>query len=270
MRMYGAIIGDIVGSVYEWDRIKTKDFPLFSSRSTFTDDSVMTIATASALLCSRREGIPFQTAMVRETRAFGRRYPGRGYGGRFGQWLLSDRIEPYGSYGNGSAMRVSPCGLIARSLDEAVSLAADSAAVTHNHPEGIKGAAAVASSIYLARTGAGKAEIREHIRKNYYPLDRTLEEIRPGYQFDETCPGSVPEALTAFLESESYEDAVRGAVSLGGDSDTQAAIAGSIAWSYYGRDGLTPDMEELREQAAALLPGEFLTVIQAFEEEARR
>ena len=263
--MYGAIIGDIVGSVYEWDRIKTKDFPLFSPRSTFTDDTVMTVAVASALLRSRREGVPFRETVVQEMRAFGGKYPDRGYGGKFGRWLRADDPRPYGSYGNGSAMRVSPCGLIAKTLDEAVSLAAASAAPTHDHPEGIKGAEATAAAIFLARSGADKAEIRRQIREKWYPLDRTLEEIRPGYRFDETCPGSVPEALTAFLESVSYEDAIRNAVSLGGDSDTQAAIAGSIAWSFYGRDGLTPEMEGLRGEAEARLPEDLLRVIREFE-----
>ena len=263
--MYGAIIGDIVGSVYEWNSIKTKGFPLFSPKSTFTDDSVMTVAIAKAILRSRREGIPFRETAVEEMQTFGRRYPDRGYGGRFRRWLTSNHPKPYGSYGNGSAMRVSPCGLIARSLDEAVSLATESAETTHNHPEGIKGEAAVAAAIYLAKTGADKAEIREYIQKEYYPLDRTLDEIRPDYHFDVTCQGSVPEALTAFLESDSYEDAVRNAVSLGGDSDTQAAIAGSVAWAYYGKNGLTPDMEELQKRAEALLPEEFLALIREFE-----
>ena len=267
--MYGAIIGDIVGSVYEWNSIKTKDFPLFSHKSTFTDDSVMTVAIAKAILRSRWEGIPFRETAVEEMQTFGRRYPNRGYGGRFHSWLNSRHPKPYGSYGNGSAMRVSPCGLIARSLDETVSLASESAETTHNHPEGIKGAAAVAAAIYLARTGADKAEIREYLQKEYYTLEKTLDEIRPGYHFDVTCQGSVPEALTAFLESDSYEDAIRGAVSLGGDRDTQAAIAGSVAWAYYGKNSLTPDMEELQKRVEALLPEKFLDVIREFEDAVR-
>lgn len=267
--MYGAIIGDIVGSVYEWNSIKTKGFPLFSPKSTFTDDSVMTVAIAKAILRSRREGIPFRETAVEEMQAFGRRYPDRGYGGRFYDWLNARHPKPYGSYGNGSAMRVSPCGLIARSLDEAVSLATESAETTHNHPEGIKGAVSVAAAIYLAKTGADKAEIREYVQKSYYPLDKMLDEIRPDYHFDVTCQGSVPEALTAFLESDGYEDAIRGAVSLGGDSDTQAAIAGSVAWAYYGKDALTPEMEALRKRAASLLPEEFLDVIRNFENAVR-
>lgn len=267
--MYGAVIGDIIGSVYEWDRIKTKDFPLFSPQSTFTDDTVMTIAVANALLRSRQESVPFREMVVREMRDFGGRYPGRGYGGKFALWLWVDEPSPYNSYGNGSAMRVSPCGLIAGSLEEAVSLAAESAEVTHNHPEGIKGAQAVASAIYLAGTGADKPQIREYLQKHYYALDKTLDEIRPDYQFNETCQGSVPEALTAFLESESYEDTIRNAISLGGDSDTQAAIAGSIAWSYYGRNGLTPEMEELQKQTDVLLPDEFRMTIREFMQAVR-
>ena len=263
--MYGAIIGDIVGSVYEWDRIKTKDFPLFSAQSDFTDDSVMTIAISNALLRSRREGVPFRKAAVEEMQAFGRRYPDRGYGGRFHGWLAADNPKPYRSFGNGSAMRVSPCGLLAKTLEGAIALGAASAEVTHNHPEGVKGAEATAAAIWLAKSGAGKEEIGEYLRRNYYPLDKTLAEIRPGYRFDETCQGSVPESLTAFLESESYEDAIRNAVSLGGDSDTQAAIAGSIAWAFYGRNGLTPEMQAMKTKVDALLPYDFLTVINDFQ-----
>ncbi|MBQ9493995.1 MAG: ADP-ribosylglycohydrolase family protein [Oscillibacter sp.] len=264
--MYGAIIGDIIGSVYEWDRIKTKDFPLFSPESAFTDDSVMTVAIAKALLRARREGVSFRAAAVQEMRSFGRRYPDRGYGGRFHAWLSAETPRPYKSYGNGSAMRVSPCGLIASTLEGAVALGAASAEVTHNHPEGIKGAEAVAAAIWLAKSGADKTEIRAYLQRNDYPLDQTLDQIRPHYRFDETCQGSVPEALTAFLESESYEDAVRNAVSLGGDSDTQAAIAGSVAWAFYGRGGLTPDMDALRRKAESLLPDDMLTVIHEFEQ----
>ena len=263
--MFGAIIGDIVGSVYEWNSIKTREFPLFSPSSDFTDDSVMTVAIASAILRSRREDVSFREAAVQEMQAFGRRHPHRGYGGSFSRWILSDRPEPYGSYGNGSAMRVSPVGLIAASLDAALSMAADSAEVTHNHPEGIKGAMAMAGAVYLARTGAEKEDIRQFLRERFYPMDKTLDEIRPGYHFDVTCQGSVPEALTAFLESDSYEDAVRGAVSLGGDSDTQAAIAGSVAWAWYGREGLTEDMLKLRKEAERRLPEDMLSVIYDFE-----
>ncbi len=264
--MYGAIIGDIVGSVYERHGVKTKDFPLFSSKSAFTDDTVMTVAVANALLCARREGVPFRDAAVAEMQDFGRRHSHRGYGRAFYQWIFSEHPAPYGSYGNGSAMRVSPCGLFAATLEGAVALGAASAEVTHNHPEGVKGAEAVAAAVWLAKSGADKEEIRAYIQRNYYLLDRTLEQIRPQYHFDVTCQGSVPQALEAFLESDSYEDAVRNAVSLGGDSDTQAAIAGAVAWAYYGRGGLTPDMKSLRKHAYALLTDDIRDVIGEFEQ----
>jgi ADP-ribosylglycohydrolase len=228
--MLGAIIGDIVGSIYEWDNIKTKDFPLFGERCYFTDDSVMTIAVADALL---RGGT--SDDFIDSMKKIGRLYPDAGYGGMFVRWLFSDDREPYNSWGNGSAMRVSPCGWFAESLEEAETLAERSAAVTHDHPEGIKGAQAAAAAIYLARTGKSKEEIKEYIEvKHLYDLSRTLDEIRPIYQFDGSCQGTVPEAIIAFLESTDFEDAIRNAISLGGDSDTLAAITGSIAEAAYG------------------------------------
>ena len=227
--MLGAIIGDVVGSVYEWNNIKTKDFPLFSEKGFFTDDTVMTIAVADALLKGGTSD-DFIDSMKR----IGRMYPNSGYGGRFGRWVHSDDLEPYSSWGNGSAMRVSPCAWFAESLKEAETLAERSAAVTHNHPEGIKGAKATAAAIYLARLEEPKDRIKEHIEKAYgYDLSRTLDEIRPGYKFNESCQETVPEAIIAFLESNSFEDAIRNAISLGGDSDTLAAISGSIAEAYY-------------------------------------
>ena len=235
-KMYGAIIGDIAGSKYEWHSIKSKDFPLISEGCRFTDDTVMTVAVAKALLKAREEQRSFKEILVETMQDFGRRFPHAGYGGKFRQWIWAKDPEPYGSFGNGSAMRVSPCGLIAVTLEEALDLAKVSAEVTHDHPEGIKGAEATAAAVFLARCGKSKEEIRDYIREHYYPLDRTLDEIRPGYSFEVTCQKSVPEAIQAFLESESYEDAIRGAISLGGDSDTQAAIAGAIAWSYYRYD----------------------------------
>ena len=223
--MLGAIIGDIVGSVYEWDNIKTKDFPLFSEKGSFTDDTVMTIAVADALM---KGGTPDE--FIDSMKEIGRQYPNSGYGGGFSNWLFSDDREPYNSWGNGSAMRVSPCGWVAKSLDEAEALAEKSASVTHNHPEGIKGAQATAAAIYLARTGTKKDKIKEYIESNYgYDLRRTLDEIRPVYRFNESCQETVPEAIIAFLESTDFEDAFRNAISLGGDSDTLAAITGSIA-----------------------------------------
>lgn len=231
--MYGAMIGDIAGSKYEFDSIKTKDFPLVSSGCTFTDDTVMTVAVAKALLRARQESASFESILVHEMQDFGKRYPGRGYGGMFARWLRSNKPLPYNSFGNGSAMRVSPCGLVATSLDEALALSEASARVTHDHPEGIKGAQAVAASIYLAKTGKTRDEIAAYVREHFYDLALSVDEIRPTYSFDVTCQGSVPEAIVCFLESSSFEDTVRNAVSLGGDSDTQAAIAGSIAWTYY-------------------------------------
>ena len=228
--MLGAIIGDIIGSVYEWNNIKTKDFPLFSDKCFFTDDTVMTIAVADALLNGGTTD-----DFIDSMKKFGKLFPNSGYGARFGSWIHSDEREPYNSWGNGSAMRVSPCGWFADSLKEAESLAEKSAVVTHNHPEGVKGAQATAAAIYLARTGAKKDKIKEHIESKYgYDLSRTLDEIRPTYKFNESCQGTVPEAIIAFLESTGFEDAIRNAISLGGDSDTLAAITGSIAEAAYG------------------------------------
>ena len=262
--MYGAIIGDTVGSVYEFDNVKTKDFPLFTPQSEYTDDSIMTIAVASALLRWKKDGADLHSAMVEEMQRFGRRYPHPkgAYGGRFSQWLRSDDPRPYNSLGNGSAMRVSPCGLMAESLEEALELARVSAEVTHNHPEGIKGAQATAAAVYLARTGSSIPEIRAYISGNFYPLDRTLDEIRPDYSFDETCQGTVPEAITAFLESDSFEDAIRNAISLGGDSDTIGAITGAVAWAYYGRDGMQPDMRAMLDEIS--LPEDMQAVADDF------
>ena len=227
--MLGAIIGDIVGSVYEFNNIKTKDFPLFSERGFFTDDTVMTIAVADALLKGGTSD-----DFIDSMKEIGRLYPNSGYGGGFANWLFSDSREPYNSWGNGSAMRVSPCGWFADSLKEAEILAERSAAVTHNHPEGIKGAQATAAAIYLARTGTIKDKIKEYVESKYgYDLSRTLDEIRPVYRFNETCQETVPEAIIAFLESKSFEDAIRNAISLGGDSDTLAAITGGIAEAAY-------------------------------------
>ena len=228
--MIGAIVGDIVGSIYEWDNIKTKDFPLFQDDCFFTDDTVMTCAVAGAIMeGGKRDN--FIDAMKK----YGRMYPGAGYGGKFTSWLISDTREPYNSFGNGAGMRVSPCGFLSRSLNETLYLAEKSAEVTHNHPEGIKGAQAIAASVFLARTGASKEDIREYVEKTFgYDLHRTCDEIRPDYSFDVTCPGSCPEAIIAFLDSTSYESAVRLAISLGGDSDTIACMAGGIAAAYYG------------------------------------
>lgn len=254
--MMGAIIGDIVGSVYEWHNIKTKEFPLFRDDCFFTDDTVMTIAVAEGVMNGGTAD-----AFIDAMKKYGRMHPNAGYGGRFGAWLFSDSREPYGSFGNGSAMRVSPCGwamncgFCARTglwPTNGQDMAKTSAAVTHDHPEGIKGAMAVADAIFMARLYHGKweadysgliyptiddlkADVREHTEQEYgYDLSHTLDEIRPDYRFNETCQETVPQAITAFLESMNFEDAIRNAISLGGDSDTLAAITGSIAEAAYG------------------------------------
>jgi len=224
--MLGAIAGDIIGSVYEHHPIKTTDFSLFSHQSRFTDDTVMTIAVAEAILR--------KTDYARMYLKDGRMYPHAGYGGMFMRWLFSPDPQPYNSFGNGSAMRVSPVGFAFSSLEEVLEEAKRSAEPTHNHPEGIKGAQAAAATIFLARKGEDKAVIKKFIEAQFgYSLEKRLDEIRPSYRFDVTCQGTVPQAITAFLESESYEDAVRKAVSLGGDSDTLACITGGIAQAFY-------------------------------------
>ena len=228
--MLGAIIGDVVGSVYEWNNIKTKEFPLFGKKCFFTDDTVMTVAVAEALLNGGKSN-----DFIDSMKKFGHLYPSSGYGSSFSSWLKSESREPYNSFGNGSAMRVAPCGWFADSLIKAEALAEISAAVTHNHPEGIKGAQATAAAIYFARTGTKKDKIKEYIEFKFgYDLSRSLDDIRPDYTFNETCQQTVPEAIIAFLESISFEDAIRNAISLGGDSDTLAAITGSIAEAFYG------------------------------------
>ena len=228
--MIGAIIGDIVGSVYEWDNIKTKDFPLFRQDCFFTDDTVMTLAIAEGLM-NGGSADDFVAAMKK----YGRLYPDAGYGGRFFGWLGSDPSDPYNSWGNGSAMRVSAVAWAFDKLEQVEEYAEISATVTHNHPEGIKGAKATAVCIFLARKGKSKSEIKTYIESTYgYNLDRTMDEIRPDYRFNESCQETVPEAIIAFLESVNFEDAIRNAISLGGDSDTLAAITGSIAEAAYG------------------------------------
>ena len=236
--MYGAILGDIIGSPFEFDRgDKTKNFDLFSKGCDFTDDSVMTIAVGEALLAVGTEATvkEIEEAVVTNMQDWGKRYPYAGYGGRFRYWLRERNPKPYGSYGNGSAMRVSAAGWLYDSMERTREVARATANVTHNHPEGIKGAEATAGAIYMARSGSSKEEIKEYIEREFhYNLDRTLDEIRPGYHMDETCQRTVPEAIIAFLESKDFEDAIRNAVSLGGDTDTLGAITGSIAEAFYG------------------------------------
>ncbi|HOO73617.1 MAG TPA: ADP-ribosylglycohydrolase family protein [Spirochaetota bacterium] len=253
--MLGAIAGDIIGSVYEWHNIKTTEFPLFSGNSRFTDDTVLTVALADAVLT----GAPY----AEKLKEYYRLYPRAGYGGRFSRWASSGESAPCNSYGNGSAMRTSPAGWACDTLDETLSAAERFAAVTHNHPEGIKGAQSVSAAIYLARTGSSKKEIKDYIGRMFsYDLSRTLEAIRPGYRFDVSCQGSVPEAVIAFLESTGYEDAVRKAVSLGGDSDTIACITGGIAEAFYG-----PVPDDIARKALALLDTRLRDVVTRFTEQ---
>jgi len=226
--LIGAIAGDIIGSVYEQRPIKHKDFPLFHPACRFTDDSVLTIAIAKAIL----EKQAYQDAVVE----LGRLYPHAGYGATFIQWLFSPAPRPYHSWGNGAAMRVGPVGFAFAGISDVLKEARKTAEITHDHPEGIKGAQATALAVFLARTGSSKAEIRNEIADRFqYDLSRSVDQIRPSYRFDISCQGTVPEAIVSFLESESYEDAVRLAVSLGGDSDTLACITGSIAHAFYGQ-----------------------------------
>jgi len=250
--MIGAIAGDIIGSVYEHRQIKTKDFPLFDARCTFTDDTVLTVAIADAIL----SGKPY----IDSVRRIGRRYPDVGYGGSFIGWLYSPDARPYNSWGNGSAMRVSPIGFALTTEDEVLDQARATAEITHNHPEGVKGAQATALAVFLARTGADKESIRSRIASQFeYDLDRTVDDIRQSYAFDISCQGTVPEAIIAFLDSDSYEDAVRNAVSLGGDSDTLACITGGIAEALYGG---VPD--GIRTKVKELLTPDLWSVTQAF------
>ncbi len=259
--MYGAILGDIIGSPYEWHNIKTKEFPLFRRRSRCTDDSVMTIAVADALMSGidgkcLDDGERMKRLFDESMHKWGLEYPGAGYGGRFIAWLGGEIQGPYNSYGNGSAMRVSPVAWISNDIEEVRKLAGWSAEVTHNHPEGIKGAEAVASAVLLSRKGWTKDEIKEYIESEFdYDLDRSCDEIRPHYSFDVSCQGSVPEAIISFLEGDDFEDVIRNAVSLGGDSDTIAAIAGSIAEAFYG----VP--EELKKECESRLPDDLKNVL---------
>jgi ADP-ribosylglycohydrolase len=256
--MIGAIAGDIIGSIYEARPIKTKEFPLFDPRCRFTDDTVLTLAVARAIVGDRD--------YLKAVRELGRRYPHASYGGSFIRWLSSDQPKPYNSWGNGSAMRVSPVGFAFDNVNTILEQAKLSAAISHNHPEGIKGAQATALAVFLARTTHDKATIRGEISAGFgYDLARTVDGIRPGYGFDVSCRGTVPEAIICFLDSHSYEDAVRNAISLGGDSDTLACITGAIAEAFYGpvppeietlvRESLTPDLLEILDAFYKRYPG---------------
>ena len=262
--MIGAILGDMIGAPYEFDRgNKTKDFTLFSRYSHYTDDTVMTIAVAQALLGVSADASDTVICedLIQSMQRWGRKYPDAGYGGMFYFWLQEKNSQAYGSFGNGSAMRVSSAGWLYDSLKETRRIARLTAQVTHNHPEGIKGAEATASAIFLARTGSNKEEIKKYIIQEFgYDLSRTCDEIRPGYHHVETCQKTVPEAVTAFMEGTDFEDVIRTAVSLGGDSDTLTCIAGSIAEAYYG----VP--EEMKGECRKRLPIDMLEVIDLFDE----
>ena len=252
--LLGAIAGDVIGSFYEYRPVNSVEFNLFDEWSSFTDDTVMTVANADWLLSG--------DSLLGIMQDYGNRYINAGYGGMFYGWLSEYDPQPYNSFGNGSAMRVSPVGWAFTTLEETLAVAKQSAEITHNHPEGIKGAQAVAASIYLARIGKSKQEIKEYVEGTFgYNLSRNCDEIRPGYRFDETCQGSVPESIIAFLESTDYENAIRLAVSLGGDADTMAAIAGGIAEAYY-KEIPSYIADEVRKR----LPQEFIDVMQRFYE----
>ena len=262
--MLGAVIGDIVGSRFEWNNIKIKDFEFFHPLCNFTDDTVLTFAVAKALLKSRKDYTDLRDNAVKYLKEFGNKYPWRGYGGHFLSWLNADEPLPYNSWGNGAAMRVSACGWIGKDLDEVKRLSRIVTEVSHNHPEGIKGAEATAVAIFLARTTADIDEIRDVIMANYYNVDFTLDEIRPNYFFDVSCQDSVPQALVAFFESTDFEDAIRNAISIGGDSDTIAARTGSIAEAYYG----IPD--NIKDTALSYLDDNFKEILNCFTERISR
>lgn len=250
--MLGAIAGDVIGSVYEFASFKEYDFPLFSEESTFTDDSVLTVAVADAFINN--------LDAARTLKDYALRYPGRSYGGSFYQWMQSESPAPYNSWGNGSAMRTSALGFLIDDRSELLKISRDFAAVTHDHPEGIKGAQATSYAIYLACKGSPKEEIQKEISTWFgYDLSKTLDQIRPSYVFDVSCQGTVPPAIIAFLESDDYEDAVRKAISLGGDADTLACITGAIAEAYY---GMIPD--NIARETYQRLPDEFIRVLDKF------
>ncbi len=254
----GAIAGDVIGSAYEFNPTRDYTFELFTPESTFTDDTVLTMANALWLLEDEQHT---PEKLVNIMLDLCRRYTNRGYGGRFANWILANNPQPYNSFGNGSAMRVSPVGYYANTLDEALELAKVSAEVTHNHPEGVKGAQATAAAIFLARKGEDKWQIRDYVENNFgYNLSRTLEEIRPTFTFDETCQHTVPEAIICYLEGKDYEDVIRLAITLAGDADTLAAIAGSIASAV--KDVST----EVTQRVISLLSDEFCTTLLRFNE----
>ncbi len=262
--MIGAIIGDVVGSRFEWNNHRSREFELFHPDCRCTDDSILSIAVMKALLESEADFSDLSEKAVCWVRKIGNLYPDGWYSRRFKAWLTSDDPEPYGAKTNGAAMRVSACAYAAKDFEEAKRLSRTVTEITHNSPEAVKGAEAVTVAVYMAKTGASKAEIREEIIKNYYPIDFTIDEIRDTYEFDYTCEGSVPHALEAFFESCDFEDAIRTAISLGGDSDTIACIAGAVAGAHYG----VPD--ELREKTLFYMDDTMKEIYLAFEEKYNR
>jgi type I restriction enzyme M protein len=257
--MLGAIIGDIVGSRFEWNNYRAKDFEFLTYKCSPTDDSIMSLAVAQAILVSKPDYSDLSEKAVECMQAVGRNYPNCGYGGEFQRWMFSDKPQPYNSYGNGAAMRVSAAGFAASSIEEVKQLSKAVTEVTHNHPEGLKGAEATAVAIYLASSGKNLLEIRDYVTKNYYPLNFTLDGIRDSYEFNESCQDTVPQALEAFFESKNFEDAIRNAISIGGDSDTLAAITGGIAEAYYGIP------TEIRKHALTFLDERLLKILVEFE-----
>ena len=256
--MFGAIIGDIVGSRFEFRNHRDKDFELFAGDCTYTDDSVMTIAVAEALLCSKPDYSDLSENASKYMAELGNSHPGRGYGLNFSEWLINGQ-QPYNSFGNGAAMRVSPVAYVADSLEETIHLADEVTKVSHNHPEGMKGAEVTAAAVYLALHGKTKEEIHTYTDA-FYPINFTIDEIRDVYSFDETCQGCMAQALECFYESKDFEDAIRIAISLGGDSDTIAAMTGSVAEAYYG----VPN--KMRFQAVSYLDSELSRIVNRFEE----
>lgn len=260
IKMLGALVGDIIGSVYEFHNTKSTDFELFHGASKFTDDSVMTLAVAKWLVEDEAHTLHYLIYCMQE---LGNRHPYAGYGGHFYGWLAKDNPQPYNSWGNGAGMRVSPVGLYAKTLDEALALAALTASVSHNHPEGVKGAQAIATSMFLCKQGKSKEEIKDYVETTFgYNLHRTIAEIRPRYEFDVSCQGSVPEAIITFLEGNSFEEVIRLAISLGGDSDTIGAMAGAIAACMYSISEeiaercdriLTEDLRDIKDRFCKLI-----------------
>ncbi|MEI7884376.1 MAG: ADP-ribosylglycohydrolase family protein [Clostridia bacterium] len=259
--MLGAIVGDIVGSIYEWNNIKTKEFDIMAESSFFTDDTVMTCAVAQGLmLADLHDEENTKQNIIKQMVEIGRNYPDCGYGGMFSRWIFGGSQQPYNSFGNGSAMRVSSAAWLSNDYQLSLRLAKNTAEISHNHHEGIKGALATSAAIFMAREKKSIEDIREYLNNNLYKLDFTLEDIRANYKFNETCQGTVPQAIVAFLESTSFEDAIRNAISIGGDSDTLAAITGSIAEAYYG----IPD--DLRTMALGKLDQRLRKIVLDFEE----